>query len=110
MTSTSRSCGMPYAVMLSRPTIVVAATSALTIASSVASDHVVEQFVDHDVAGDPHLVRSEADRVEVLARSGRQRIPGREGDEQVAARVTARAADTSDPQTRALGEPLALVG
>ena len=40
----------------------------------------------------------------------RQSIAGREGDEQVAARVPARAADTGDTQPGALGKPLALVG
>ena len=70
----------------------------------------VEQPVDDDVADGPDVVGAAADRVVIVDASGRQPIAGREGDEQVAARVPAGAADAGDAETGPLGQPLALVG
>ena len=92
----------------SRPIIVSAATSALTIASSVASIVGVEQRVDDAVADRPDVDRSSVDGSS--SSSAGRSIAGRERDEQVAARVAARPAGPGDAEPGALGEPLALVG
>ena len=73
-------------------------------------DDGIEQLVDGDVADGADGIGGDADRVVVVARTGRDPIAGRERDEQVAARVAARAADPGDPEARALRQPLALVG
>ena len=109
MTARSRSCGRAWAVMPSRPVTVGAATSALTIASSV----------DSMVASNSRsMTTSPTARTSYVPRpTGSRRRPepagqavaGREGDEQVAAGVAAGAADPGDAQPGPLGEPLALV-
>ena len=69
----------------------------------------VEEPVDHAPADGPHVVGPDLVRI-VRSTRRRQSIAGREGDEQVAARVPAGAAGPRDPEAGSLGEPLALVG
>ena len=72
-------------------------------------DHRIEQSVDGDVADGPDRVRAQTTGILVVGH-GQEVVAGREGQEQVAARVTPGATHASDPQARPLGQPLALVG
>ena len=99
--SSSRSCGRACAVTPSRPTIVVAATRALTIASSVASI----------VASNSGSIARSADhperdgRIATLGRwRGQPPVAGRQGEEQVARVVAAGAPHPCQAEAGALGE------
>ena len=94
----------------SRPTTVSAATSALMIASSVDSMAASNRSIDDDVPDGADRVRAVAHRIVVHARAGRQPVAGREGDEEVAARVATGAAHPRDAEAGTLCQPLALVG
>ena len=71
-------------------------------------DDGIEQRVDDAVTHGADVVRQGRGRVLVGLRG--ESVARRERDEQVTARVSAGSPDPGDAETRALGEPLALVG